>query len=161
MRQMVLIMHHEIRYWQLSMDAMAPLSPWESGIAVGTHPLCIYTAHTRLYDPERQIEMLSERRLRPASRCGVVQQVQLMAEQLHLCTMPSHSRRALWRTRPGCWRLIIWSMLRMFALLTIWTRAARFGRRSRCGAHARHAAVRTRALNSWTTCAEETRRDAS
>ena len=47
---------------------------------------------------KRQIEVLRERRLCPASRRCIVQRVELPAEQLHLCPVLSHSRRALWRT---------------------------------------------------------------
>ena len=61
-------------------------------------PLRTYTAHACLHDPKRQIEVLRERRLCPASRRCTVQRVELPAEQLHLCPVLSHSRRALWRT---------------------------------------------------------------
>ena len=125
MRHMMLrVMHHGMRYMLLCDGAAQPLG--ESNSSRHRIPSANTTARTRLHDPEWQIEMLRERRLRPAGRRGAVQRAELMAEQLHLCPMPSHSRGALGRTWPGFWRLVIWSMLRMLALPTV----------TRCGAHA-------------------------
>ena len=125
MRHMMLrVMHHGMRYMLLCDGAAQPLG--ESNSSRHRIPSANTTARTRLHDPEWQIEMLRERRLRPAGRRGAVQRAELMAEQLHLCPMPSHSRGALGRTWPGFWRLVIWPMLRMLALPTV----------TRCGAHA-------------------------
>ena len=125
MRHMMLrVMHHGMRYMLLCDGAAQPLG--ESNSSRHRTPSAYTTARTRLHDPEWQIEMLRERRLRPAGGRGAVQRAELMAEQLHLCPMPSHSRGALGRTWPGFWRLVIWPMLRMLALPTV----------RRCGAHA-------------------------
>ena len=121
---MLRVMHHGMRYMLLCDGAAQPLG--ESNSSRHRTPSANTTARTRLHDPEWQIEMLRERRLRPAGGRGAVQRAELMAEQLHLCPMPSHSRGALGRTWPGFWRLVIWPMLRMLALPTV----------TRCGAHA-------------------------
>ena len=114
---MLRVMHHGMRYMLLCDGAAQPLG--ESNSSRQRIPSANTTARTRLHDPEWQIEMLRERRLRPAGGRGAVQRAELMAEQLHLCPMPSHSRGVLRTTWPGFWRLVIWPMLRMLALPTV------------------------------------------